>query len=144
IVQGNPKELGIRSSLLVPGQVMSPTSGQKRKHQELEPKTCIPRLECNRSLSEGVPFVNNLVDVDTLLTYVVMASNVNTSTNQRFCMVLRSLIDSHLDKEKLKSKKVKLEAVGYSLNWSLSELPSRVQPEFTRKTQPFSEAVLCE
>ncbi|GJW32949.1 hypothetical protein Tco_0052981 [Tanacetum coccineum] len=139
-----PEELGIRSSLPVLRQVMSLTSGQKRKHQELEIKVRIPGLECNRSLPEGVPFVNNLltghpenglffidvfgdeafqrmndihkVDVDTLLTYLVMALNVSTPANQRPCIALRSLIDSHPDKEKLKSKNVKLEAVGYSLN----------------------------
>ncbi|GJU06050.1 hypothetical protein Tco_1122480 [Tanacetum coccineum] len=56
------------------------------------------------------------VDVDTLLSYLVMATNINTLENQRFCAVIRSMIDSHLDKEKLKSKRVKLEAIGYSLN----------------------------
>nr|GEU42962.1 hypothetical protein [Tanacetum cinerariifolium] len=34
---------------------------RKRKHKELEPKTRIPGLECNRSLPEGIPFVNNMV-----------------------------------------------------------------------------------
>ncbi|GKB23373.1 hypothetical protein Tco_0862774 [Tanacetum coccineum] len=56
------------------------------------------------------------VDVKTLFTYLVMASNNNTLANQRFCLALRSLIDSHLDKEKLKSKRVKIEVMGYSLN----------------------------
>nr|GFB54264.1 hypothetical protein [Tanacetum cinerariifolium] len=28
---------------------------------ELEPEIKVPRLECNRSLPEGVPFVNNMV-----------------------------------------------------------------------------------
>ncbi|GKC23840.1 hypothetical protein Tco_1025990 [Tanacetum coccineum] len=117
---------------------------RKRRHQELEPEVRIPGLKCNRSLPKGVPFVNNLVtkhpengilfidvfgdeafqimsdihkvDVDTLLTYLVMALNINTPTKQRICEVLRSLIDSHPNKKKLKSKKVKLEAVRYSLN----------------------------
>ncbi|GKA45329.1 hypothetical protein Tco_0738125 [Tanacetum coccineum] len=76
---------------------------KKRKIQELEPETRIPRLECNRSLPQGIPFNNNMVieepeygmffidffgdeafqrmsdiykvDVETLLTYLVMASN---------------------------------------------------------------------
>ncbi|GJU78550.1 hypothetical protein Tco_1275620 [Tanacetum coccineum] len=34
---------------------------RKRKVLELEPKVRIPGLECNRSLPEGIPFVNNLV-----------------------------------------------------------------------------------
>nr|GEV47421.1 hypothetical protein [Tanacetum cinerariifolium] len=103
-LRATPEELGIRSSLPVPGQVLS--------------------------LPKGVPFVNNLVtkhpknglffidvfgdealqkmneiykvDVDTLLTYLVMASNGSTPANQRFFLALRSLIDSHPDKEKLK------------------------------------------
>ncbi|GKB78840.1 hypothetical protein Tco_0945735, partial [Tanacetum coccineum] len=73
--------------------------------------TRIPGLECNRSLPEGIPFINNLeieqpengmffkdvfgdeafqrmsdirkADVETLLTYLVMASNISTRTNQR-------------------------------------------------------------
>ncbi|GJY67672.1 hypothetical protein Tco_0470654 [Tanacetum coccineum] len=87
-------EIGISPSLPALEQVPFLSSGRKRKAQELEPK----------------------VDVDTLLSYLVMASNIDTLANQRFCAVMRSMIESHLDKEKLKSKKVKLEAIGYSLN----------------------------
>nr|GEV10652.1 hypothetical protein [Tanacetum cinerariifolium] len=92
------------------------------------------------SLPESVPFVNNMViedpeygrlfinifgdeafqrmndihkvDVETLLTYLVMASNVTTPKNTRFCLKLRKLMESHPDQEKLKSKKVKLESIG--------------------------------
>ncbi|GKG40137.1 hypothetical protein Tco_0466914, partial [Tanacetum coccineum] len=39
----------------------SQSSRRKRKHMELEPEIKVPRLECNRSLPEGVPFVNNIV-----------------------------------------------------------------------------------
>ncbi|GJR39863.1 hypothetical protein Tco_1215547 [Tanacetum coccineum] len=137
-------ELGITSILPAFVQVLSLTSGRKRKHQELKLEVRILRLECNRNLLEGISFVNNLVieylengiffidvfgdedfqrindihkvDVETLLTYLVMGSNISTPANQRFCTSLRSLIDSHPKKEKLKSKKVKLEAIGYSLN----------------------------
>ncbi|GJS28319.1 hypothetical protein Tco_0488939 [Tanacetum coccineum] len=31
------------------------------KHMELEPEIRVPGLECTRSLTEGVPFVNNMV-----------------------------------------------------------------------------------
>ncbi|GKB38078.1 hypothetical protein Tco_0883020 [Tanacetum coccineum] len=105
------KEVGVDLKSL-----QSSKDGRKRKAQELEPKVRIPELKCNRSLPKRVPFVNNLVDVDTLLTHLVMASNFSTIVNSRFCLALRSLIESHLGKEKLKSKRVKLEAVGYSLN----------------------------
>ncbi|GKC20215.1 hypothetical protein Tco_1022365 [Tanacetum coccineum] len=58
-----PEELGIQSALPVPvpEQASSQTSGRKRKHMELEPEVKVPGLECNRSLPEGVPFVNNMV-----------------------------------------------------------------------------------
>ncbi|GJT07249.1 hypothetical protein Tco_0841711 [Tanacetum coccineum] len=109
--------------------------------QELKPEVRIPGLKCNRSLHKGILFVNNLIieqpeyemffidvfgdeafqrmndihkiDADTLLTYLLIALNINNPTNQRFCLALRSLIDSHHHKEKLKSKRVKLKAVGY-------------------------------
>nr|GEW72494.1 hypothetical protein [Tanacetum cinerariifolium] len=140
------EELGIRSSLPVPRQVLSLTSSQKRKHQELELEVRIIRHEYNISLPKGVTFVNYLViehlenelffidvfgdeafqrmndihkvDVDTVLTYLVMASNESTPVNQMFCLALRSLIDNHPDKEKLKSKKVSY--------WILTELSTFV------------------
>ncbi|GKC25443.1 hypothetical protein Tco_1027593 [Tanacetum coccineum] len=85
-------------------QVPSQISGRKRNVQELEP-------EAFQRISDI-----HKVDVETLLSYMVMSSNVNTPANQRLCIVLRSLIDNHPDKEKLKSKKVKFEVVGYSLD----------------------------
>nr|GEX61925.1 retrovirus-related Pol polyprotein from transposon TNT 1-94 [Tanacetum cinerariifolium]GEX63025.1 retrovirus-related Pol polyprotein from transposon TNT 1-94 [Tanacetum cinerariifolium] len=57
-------ELSIGSNLSTPGQVLSITLERKRKHQELEPEIRIHGLECNRSLSEGFPFVNNMVIED--------------------------------------------------------------------------------
>ncbi|GKE30425.1 hypothetical protein Tco_1445809, partial [Tanacetum coccineum] len=107
--------------------------GKKRKHMELEPKIKVPGLECNRSLPEGVPFVNNMVieeleygifftvvfgdqafqrwndiykvGMDSLVSYLVMASMNKTSKNA-----------TQPDQEKLQSKRVKLEAVGYKLD----------------------------
>ncbi|GJY51435.1 hypothetical protein Tco_0442282 [Tanacetum coccineum] len=101
----------------------------------------VPRLECNRSLPEGVPFVNNMVieepeygifftdvfgnqafqrwddihkvGMDSLVSYLVMASIVKTEENARFSLKLRKLTDDHPNQEKLKSKKVKLKALGY-------------------------------
>ncbi|GKA78246.1 hypothetical protein Tco_0784783 [Tanacetum coccineum] len=85
---------------------------RKRKAQELEHEVHIPGLECNRSLPEGVQFVNNKVikylehriffidvfgdqviqrigdihkvDVDSLLSYMVMAGNIRTPENKGF------------------------------------------------------------
>ncbi|GKE11515.1 hypothetical protein Tco_1415066 [Tanacetum coccineum] len=112
----------------------------KRKIMELELEIRIPGLECNKSLPKNVPFFNNMVteepeyrmffidvfgdqafqrmndihkfNIETLLTYLVMASNITTPENTRFCLKLRKLIENYLDQEKLKSKKVKLEFVG--------------------------------
>ncbi|GKE45417.1 hypothetical protein Tco_1472701 [Tanacetum coccineum] len=137
------EELGIQSALpaSVPEQASSQTLGRKRKHMELEPEVKVPGLECNRSLPEGVPFVNNMVieepeyrifftdvfcdqafqrwndihkvGVDSLVSYLVMASMVKTKENARFSLMLRKLIADHPDQEKIKSKKVMLEALGY-------------------------------
>ncbi|GJS06371.1 zinc finger, CCHC-type containing protein [Tanacetum coccineum] len=47
----------------------------------------------------------NKVGLETLITYLVMASNITTLENTRFCLNLRKLIADHPDQEKLKSKK---------------------------------------
>ncbi|GJV19813.1 hypothetical protein Tco_1368833 [Tanacetum coccineum] len=110
------KELGIQSALpaSIPEQASSQTSGRNRKHMELEPEVKVPGLECNRSLLKGVPFVNNMkVGMDSLVSYLEMASMVKTEENARFSLKLRKLITNYLDQEKLKSKKVKLEALRY-------------------------------
>ncbi|GKB69121.1 hypothetical protein Tco_0930533 [Tanacetum coccineum] len=56
------------------------------------------------------------VDVETPLNNLVMASTITTPKNHRFCLKLRKLSRDHPDQEKLKSKSVKLEAVGYKLD----------------------------
>nr|GEX68874.1 copia protein [Tanacetum cinerariifolium] len=53
------------------------------------------------------------VGVDSLVSYLVMASMVKTKENARFSLKLRKLIVDHPDQEKLKSKRVKLKALGY-------------------------------
>ncbi|GKB52187.1 hypothetical protein Tco_0902940 [Tanacetum coccineum] len=106
---------------------------------EVEPKVKVPGLECNRSLPKGVPFVNHMVikepeyviffidvfgdqefqrwddihkvRVDSLISYLVMALMVKTKENLRLYLKLRKMIADHPDQDKLKSKKVKLEAV---------------------------------
>nr|GEY62703.1 protein kinase superfamily protein [Tanacetum cinerariifolium] len=56
------------------------------------------------------------VRIDSLVSYLVMASTNKTPKNARFSLKLRKLIAEHPDQEKLKSKKVKLEALGYHLD----------------------------
>ncbi|GJT39053.1 hypothetical protein Tco_0938918 [Tanacetum coccineum] len=130
-LMATPNDLGIQSALPtpLPAQGSFQLSGRKRKKMELEPEIRILDLECNMSLSEGVPFVNNMVieereyemffidvfsdeafqrisdvnkvGVETLLTYLVMALNITTLENTRFCLKLRKLISYHPDQEKL-------------------------------------------
>ncbi|GJW78489.1 hypothetical protein Tco_0140171 [Tanacetum coccineum] len=125
-----PEELGIQSALpSVPKQAPSVSSQKKRKHMELEPEIKVPGLECNRSLPDGVPFVNNKVieepeyvifftdvfgdqafqrwddihkvGVDSLVSYLVMTLMVKTPENARFGLKLRKLIAEHPDQQKL-------------------------------------------
>ncbi|GJX36373.1 hypothetical protein Tco_0247930 [Tanacetum coccineum] len=56
------------------------------------------------------------VGIDALVSYMVSASIVQTPENTRFSMKLKKLIHKHPNQEKLKSKKVKLEALGYELD----------------------------
>nr|GEV49962.1 protein kinase superfamily protein [Tanacetum cinerariifolium] len=134
-----PGEHEMNSTLPAPEQVPSLSPRRKRKALDMEPEVHITGLECNKSLCEGIPYVKNRViktpkhriffidafekhafqrvsdiykvEVKTLMGYLVMAININTPENQRLCLLLRSMIDNHLDKERLKLKKVKLEAM---------------------------------
>ncbi|GKC58370.1 hypothetical protein Tco_1085968, partial [Tanacetum coccineum] len=118
ILKKIPEELRIESALPtpVPEQASSQTSGRKRKRIELEPEVNVPGLECDRSLPEGVPFVNNMVIKEP--EYGIFFSDVfiKTEENARFSLKLRKLIVDHPDQEKLKSKRVKLEALGYQID----------------------------
>nr|GEV92816.1 hypothetical protein [Tanacetum cinerariifolium] len=103
---------------------------KKQKHMKLEPEIKIPGLECNRTLPENVPFVNNMVikepeygifftdefgdqafqrwsDIDkvrmeALVSNLVGSSMVKSPEKARFNMKLRILIAEHTDQEKLK------------------------------------------
>ncbi|GJU85872.1 hypothetical protein Tco_1293418 [Tanacetum coccineum] len=137
-------KLALSAPTSAPEQASSKSSRKKRKHMELEPEIKIPGLECNRALPENVPFFNNMVieepehgifftdefgdqafqrgsDIDkvgmeALVSYLVAASMVKLPENARFNMKLKKLIVEHPDQEKLKSKKVKLEALRYEMN----------------------------
>nr|GEY59560.1 hypothetical protein [Tanacetum cinerariifolium] len=54
-------ELRVQPALPTPGKALFQTSRRKQKHMELDPKTRILGLECNRTLLENVLFVNNMV-----------------------------------------------------------------------------------
>ncbi|GKC90412.1 hypothetical protein Tco_1151061 [Tanacetum coccineum] len=92
--------------------------GRKRKHMELEPDIKVPGLECNKSPPEAFQRWNDIhkVEMDFLLSYLVMASMIKSPENVRFCLKLKKLIVEHPDQEKLQSNRVKLEFVGYKLD----------------------------
>ncbi|GJT42452.1 hypothetical protein Tco_0951167 [Tanacetum coccineum] len=99
--------------------------GRKRIRMKVEPKMRILALECNMSLPEGVPIVNNMVieepeygiffidvfgdecfqkwsdinkvRVETLIFYLMTALNISTLENARFCQKLKELIAKHPD-----------------------------------------------
>nr|GEU50932.1 hypothetical protein [Tanacetum cinerariifolium] len=56
------------------------------------------------------------VGMEALVSYLVAASMVKSPENTRFNMKLMKLIVEHPGQEKLKSKKVKLEALGYNMD----------------------------
>ncbi|GKD71248.1 hypothetical protein Tco_1325338 [Tanacetum coccineum] len=106
-----PYEIHESQLSLPPAQAPSQLLGRKRKIIELEHEICIPGLECNRSLPEGVQIVDNMVieepeyeifyinifsdeafqkmsdihkvDTKTLLTYQVMDSDITTPEKQK-------------------------------------------------------------
>ncbi|GJX21780.1 hypothetical protein Tco_0226225 [Tanacetum coccineum] len=110
-----PKELGIKSALPALEQASSQSSRKKRKHIELEPETKIPRLECNQPLPERVPFVNNMV-IEEPEHGIFLTDEFGDQAFQRWSDIDKKLIAEDPDQEKLKSKKVKLEALGYEMN----------------------------
>nr|GEX77955.1 hypothetical protein [Tanacetum cinerariifolium] len=84
------------------------------------------------------------VRVDSLVSYLVMASMIKASENARYCLKLKKLIAEHHDQKKLQSKRVKLEAVGHGVNSHSVSYLQDAQPESIRKTIAFSEAILSE
>ncbi|GJV86885.1 hypothetical protein Tco_1530823 [Tanacetum coccineum] len=103
-----PEELGIQSALPAPEHAQSQSSGRKKSIWNWSLKSKF--LDWSR--------MNDMhkVNIETLLTYLVMDSNITTPENTRFCLKLRNMIAEHPNQEKLKSKKVKLELVGYKLD----------------------------
>ncbi|GJX17530.1 transport protein Sec31 homolog B-like protein isoform X2 [Tanacetum coccineum] len=108
-----PKELGIQSALPtpIPKQAPSQSSGRKRMHMELEPEIKVPGLDCDRSLPKAFQRWNGIhkVGVDSLVSYLVIASMIKILENARFGLKLKKLITEHPDQEKLQSKKVSLQ-----------------------------------
>nr|GEV96947.1 nodulin MtN21 /EamA-like transporter family protein [Tanacetum cinerariifolium] len=110
----------IQSVLPAPEQAPSQTLRKQRKHMELEPETRIPGLKCNRALFKMSSYQRwsdiDKVRMKALVSYLVVASMVKSPEIARFGIKLRKLIAEHPGQEKLKSKKVKLEALGYNMD----------------------------
>ena len=51
-----------------------------------------------------------------MLMYLMLASPVRCAKNIRFCQDLKAMIKEHPERHILKSKKAKLDALGYQLN----------------------------
>ncbi|GKA69399.1 hypothetical protein Tco_0775463 [Tanacetum coccineum] len=66
------------------------------------------------------------VETETLMGYMVMAGNVWTPENQRFCVRMRKMISECPDKDKLQSKRVKF-------NHSVSQHLVNEVPELKKK-----------
>ncbi|GKD90324.1 hypothetical protein Tco_1365831 [Tanacetum coccineum] len=108
------EELGIQSALLTPVLEQAPSQalGRKRKHPEYG------IFFTNAFGDQAFQKWNDIhkVGIDSMVSYLVMALMIKTLENARFTLKLKKLIDEHHDQEKLKSKKVKLEVVGYILD----------------------------
>jgi hypothetical protein len=141
-----PEALNIPSLLpaSTTGTAPSKATRRKRKHIESEPEIKVPGLDCDRSVPEGITFVRNIMlehperglcfmdeygnpafqrwsDMDragvkAMLMYLLLASPVKSAENQRFCQDLRAMIEKHPEKHLLRSKKAKIEGLGYHLN----------------------------
>ncbi|GKC08933.1 hypothetical protein Tco_1000543 [Tanacetum coccineum] len=133
VVQEEAKKLGINKK-----EAISTKAGEKfKKARDAEHENSWIGMQS--SSPENVPFVNNMVieepeygifftdefgdqafqrwsDIDkvgmeALVSYLIAASMGQSPENARFSMKLKNLIAEHPDQEKLKSKKVKLEAL---------------------------------
>ncbi|GKB85557.1 hypothetical protein Tco_0957829 [Tanacetum coccineum] len=133
-----PKELRLGESIPLLEQDPS-LPRRKRKGMKLEPETYIVGLHCRSELPAAVKFVNNLVieqlehglffidafgdeafqrvyevhkvETETLLGYKFMALNVKTDANQRFIMLMSEMINKRPDKDRILSKRAKLESL---------------------------------
>jgi hypothetical protein len=54
--------------------------------------------------------------IKAMLMYLMLASPIKRTENKRFCQDLEAMINEHPERHLLRSKKEKLEALGYQLN----------------------------
>nr|GEW17319.1 hypothetical protein [Tanacetum cinerariifolium] len=110
-MKGTAKTLESNESLTLPEQDPPLPSNCKRKAIGLETETYIASLHFNCKLPEERVSDIEKVETKTLLDYKIIALNVKSLENQRFIVLMNKTTDKCHDKEKLTSKKVKLEAL---------------------------------
>ncbi|GJT32638.1 hypothetical protein Tco_0923057 [Tanacetum coccineum] len=101
----------------------------KRIHEELGIQSALPTLIAEQEPEYEIFFTDVFSDqafqrwndihkarIDTLVSYLVMVAMIKTPENERFSLKLKKMIAEHPNQEKLKSKRVKLEAVRYKLD----------------------------
>ncbi|GJS61031.1 hypothetical protein Tco_0655815 [Tanacetum coccineum] len=105
ILKKIPEELEIQSALPapIPEQAPSQSSKRKWKHMDLELRSKCQGWSVIEVSLKVSPLWNDIhkVGVDSLVSYLVMASMIKTPKNARFGLKLKKLIAEHPDQEKL-------------------------------------------
>ncbi|GKA73796.1 hypothetical protein Tco_0780098 [Tanacetum coccineum] len=107
-----PEELGPNQTLPLPEQDPS-LLRKKRKAMELEPETYIACHHCHKVFPEGVTFVNNLV-IEEPEHGLFFIDAFGEEHFRGFNMLMSKMINERPDKDKILSKRVKLESLGYT------------------------------
>nr|GEU59176.1 paired amphipathic helix protein Sin3-like 2 isoform X1 [Tanacetum cinerariifolium] len=97
---------------LVKASIVRPDPDKPDKEEEIKKAKEEARLNTISKTKSDI----DKVGMEALVSYLVAASMVKSLKNARFDMKLRKLIAEHPDQEKIKSKKVKLEALRYKMD----------------------------
>ncbi|GJT76471.1 hypothetical protein Tco_1043196 [Tanacetum coccineum] len=119
VVPEEAKKIG-----LYPKKIISVKAGEKFKKAQDAEHQVLKRehsQKAKRAIELRMKSLLKMNDIHkfgvySLVSYLVMASMVKNQENSMFGLKLRKLIAEHPDQEKLQSKKVKLEALGYKLD----------------------------
>nr|GEV87644.1 hypothetical protein [Tanacetum cinerariifolium] len=103
---------------------------------ELDELGLIIKKKKSRIVKELMIFVGK--GVDSLLTYLVMASNITTPKNTKFYLKLRKLIADHPDQEKLSSKRVKLAVKDNKEKDKIRAKPDKIKSKWEARKSPDS------
>ncbi|GJX22573.1 hypothetical protein Tco_0227018 [Tanacetum coccineum] len=111
------KSLNLDNSVPLPLQDSSLIKQSKRKTMELEPKTYIVGLHCNKVLPKGVKFKENRVieELEFGLIYKMMALPDKSPTNKMFVELMDKNIEERPNKHILLTNQAKLELIGIKL-----------------------------